>query len=435
MHALETPVVLEGPRPLPSRRQRLRRVLQSRADDVGLSLGALAAHPLRSALTLLGIVIGVFTVVGMMALTTGLQHSINRGMGGLGASTFQITKWPPIHFGPMDPSIWRRKPITPQQALALRDALPQAAGVGADMGTGGKEVKSLFGRSFPTQVVGGDHEVFANYSWAIVSGRGFNEQESNSGARVIVLGASVADALFPGGRVPLGNEARQGRMKFEVIGVLERQGGVPLGWTPDAATVVPINVYTELFGVKHGVDITVRAHSPAEISRVQDAAIVAFRRIRGLTSQQENDFEIFTNESLRATFDQLAGTVNAATLAICALSLIVGGIGVMNIMLVAVAERTREIGLRKALGARRSRILAQFVIEAVLLAMFGGLFGIGLGYFGSWLSRFAFELPSEVPLWSVLLGLGVSCGIGLVFGIYPAARASRLDPAVALRDE
>jgi putative ABC transport system permease protein len=134
-------------------------------------------------------------------------------------------------------------------------------------------------------------------------------------------------------------------------------------------------------------------------------------------------------------FDQMAGTVNAATLAICALSLLVGGIGVMNIMLVAVAERTREIGLRRALGARRARILLQFIIEAVLLALFGGCIGVGLGYVAAWLVRFAVDLPAEVPAWAVVLGLSVSSAIGLVFGIYPAVRASRLDPAVALRSE
>jgi putative ABC transport system permease protein len=162
--------------------------------------------------------------------------------------------------------------------------------------------------------------------------------------------------------------------------------------------------------------------------------VAAFRRLRGLTAQAENDFEVFSNDSLRGTFDQLAQTVTMASLVMCAFSLIVGGIGVMNIMLVAVTERTREIGLRKALGARRSRVLAQFVIEAVLLACFGGLIGVVFGYAASWIGQFL-NFPAQVPAWAVALGIGVSCGVGLVAGIYPAWRASRLDPAVALRDE
>ncbi|MCA1827157.1 MAG: FtsX-like permease family protein, partial [Myxococcales bacterium] len=165
-----------------------------------------------------------------------------------------------------------------------------------------------------------------------------------------------------------------------------------------------------------------------------DSAVAAFRRVRGLTSEKENDFEVYSNDSLRATFDNLAGTVTAASLLMCFFSLLVGGIGVMNIMLVAVTERTREIGLRKALGARRARVLMQFVIEAVLLAACGGAIGVILGYGAAFLGQFL-NFPAQVPLWAVALGIGVSCGVGLAAGIYPAWRASRLDPAVALRDE
>jgi putative ABC transport system permease protein len=190
----------------------------------------------------------------------------------------------------------------------------------------------------------------------------------------------------------------------------------------------------ELYGNSRSVSISIMAPSHEEMKKTQDLAVAAFRRLRGLTAQAENDFEVFSNDSLRGTFDQLAQTVTMASLVMCAFSLIVGGIGVMNIMLVAVTERTREIGLRKALGARRSRVLAQFVIEAVLLACFGGLIGVVFGYAASWIGQFL-NFPAQVPAWAVALGIGVSCGVGLVAGIYPAWRASRLDPAVALRDE
>jgi putative ABC transport system permease protein len=160
----------------------------------------------------------------------------------------------------------------------------------------------------------------------------------------------------------------------------------------------------------------------------------AFRRIRGLDTSKENDFDLVSNESLREMFDSLALVVTLSSGVMCFLSLLVGGIGVMNIMLVAVTERTREIGLRKALGARRLRVLMQFIIEAVLLAFFGGALGVLLGYCASWVGKFL-QFPAQVPLWAVALGIGVSCGVGLAAGIYPAFRASRLDPAVALRDE
>jgi putative ABC transport system permease protein len=223
-------------------------------------------------------------------------------------------------------------------------------------------------------------------------------------------------------------------MDLEVIGTIERQGGSPLGGNPDNLVAIPITLFLELYGTGRSLNITVMARSHGEMARLQDIAIGTFRTIRGLDAKADNDFDVFSNESARATFDQLANTVTAAGFVICAFTLIVGGIGVMNIMLVAVTERTREIGLRKALGARRARVLMQFVIEAVTLASFGGVIGVLLAFGATLLGRFL-GFPAEVPMWAVALGLSVSSGIGLLAGIYPAWRASRLDPAVALRLE
>ena len=282
-------------------------------------------------------------------------------------------------------------------------------------------------------VAGGTAEFFTNNELPIGSGRAFAEAEAMGGARVIVLGASVADVLF-GAASPLGRRVRLGRVELEVIGTLERQGGSPLGGNPDNIVAVPITVFVELFGTGRSVNITVMAHSHAEMKRLEDAAIAAFRTIRGLDASAPEDFDVYSNDSIRATFGELANTVTAAGFVICAFSLLVGGIGVMNIMLVAVTERTREIGLRKALGARRARVLRQFVIEAVLLCFSGGVIGVVLAAGATVVARFL-DFPAEVPTWAVVLGLGVSCGIGLLAGIYPAWRASRLDPAVALRVE
>jgi putative ABC transport system permease protein len=251
---------------------------------------------------------------------------------------------------------------------------------------------------------------------------------------VVVIGAAVVDTLFPG-QDPIGQRVRLGRLDLQVVGTLERQGGIPLEGNPDNVAAIPISLFGEIYGTSRSINVSVMAKDNREMAKVQDLAIGAFRRIRGLSAQQENDFEVFSNDSARAMFDDLAGKVNLVMFVICGFSLLVGGIGVMNIMLVAVAERTREIGLRKALGARRSRILAQFVIEAVVLAFCGGLIGVLLGYGMAAVGRFAMDVPATVPPWAVALSLGVSGGIGLLFGIYPAARASRLDPAVALRDE
>jgi putative ABC transport system permease protein len=405
----------------------------ARADDLGLALNAMAGHKLRASLTLLGIVIGVFTVVTMMSLTTGLQKSIERGMGALGADVFQLQKWPAVNFGPVSPEIQKRKPLTLAQALALRDQLPQAMQVGGEVWEQGKEVATPDSSVQGVKVAGGTAEFFTNNSLPVGRGRGFYENEALSAARVIVLGAGVVDSLFPD-TDPIGQRVRLGRLALEVIGTIERQGGNPMGGNPDQIAAIPIGLFLELYGTGRSLNITVMAQ-PGQLKRLQDQAIAAFRRVRGLTAEQDDDFDMFTNDSVRATFDQMALVVTAFSLAVCALSLLVGGIGVMNIMLVAVAERTREIGLRKALGARRRRILMQFIFEAVVLSLIGGVLGVVLGYLASAVVSFGWEIPTSVPAWAVALSLVVSCGIGLIFGIYPAYRAARLDPAVALRDE
>ena len=251
---------------------------------------------------------------------------------------------------------------------------------------------------------------------------------------MVVIGAGVVDALFPD-REPLGAKVRLGRLELEVIGTIERQGGNPFGGNPDNLIAIPIGLFMELYGTGRSVNVTVMAEPGYDLKKLMDQATAAFRIIRGLRADQNDDFDMFSNETVKQTFDQLADMVKMFMLAVCALSLLVGGIGVMNIMLVAVAERTREIGLRKALGARRMRILMQFIFEAVLLALIGGVIGVALGYAASAIVSYGFTLPTEVPLWAVGISLAVCTVIGLVFGIYPAARASKLDPAVALRDE
>ncbi len=403
-------------------------------DDLGLATTAMLGHPLRAALTLLGIVIGVWTVVIMMALVTGLQKSIDEGAGSLGANVFQLQKWPAVNFGPLSPEIWKRRNITLPLIGRLREALPQARLVGGETWAGGKEINTADNSMQGCNVAGGTAEFFASNALSLQRGRLFSEGEAMSASRVVVLGAGVVDALFEG-REPIGATVRLGRLRLEVVGILERQGGSPFGGNPDNLAALPIGLFLELYGTGRSLTLSVMAEESGSMQQLQDQAVAALRIIRGLRNDQDNDFEVFSNESIRATFDELADKVKILMAAVCALSLLVGGIGVMNIMLVAAAERTREIGLRKALGARRARILTQFVIEATLLATFGGVLGVLLGYAVSFVVRFGFKIPTAVPLWSVALGLGVSSAIGLVFGIYPAVRASKLDPAVALRDE
>src|SRR6185503_5250434 len=271
--------------------------------------------------------------------------------------------------------------------LEVREALVEAEQVGGEVWENGKEVAAGSNLAAGVQVAGGTPEFFTNNNLPIGAGRGYSEAEAMGASRVIVLGASVVDVLFPSGN-PIGQHVRLGRLDLEVIGTIERQGGSPLGGNPDNLTSIPISLFLELYGTGRSVNITVMARSHGEMKRLEDTAIGAFRTIRGLDANAENDFDVYSNDSARATFDQLANTVTAAGFVICAFTLIVGGIGVMNIMLVAVTERTREIGLRKALGARRARVLSQFVIEAVLLCFFGGVIGVLLAFGATLLARF-----------------------------------------------
>jgi putative ABC transport system permease protein len=427
------PALRRATAPAPTRRRRIAAAVGARLDDFRLAIGALSSHPLRSGLTLLGIVIGVFTVVAMMSLLNGLQASIDKNMGGLGADVFQIQRLPSFSFGQLPPEIQRRKNLTVAHTALLREALPQAKQVGAEVWEGGKEVSAGDNRVPGAEIAGGTPEFFTNNNLPIGTGRGYTEAEAMGASRVIVLGASIVDVLFPN-RDPIGQHVRLGRLDLEVIGTLERQGGSPMGGNPDNIASIPISLFLQLYGTGRSVNITVMARSHGEMARLQDLAVGAFRNIRGVPPEAESDFDMYSNDSARANFDQLAGTVTAAGLVICTFTLIVGGIGVMNIMLVAVTERTREIGLRKALGARRGRVLLQFVIEAVLLAFFGGVLGVLLASGATVLARYL-DFPAEVPMWAVALGLGVSSGIGLLAGIYPAWRASRLVAAEALRVE
>jgi putative ABC transport system permease protein len=411
----------------------MRRGWTARLDDLRLALDSLSSHKLRSGLTLLGIVIGVFTVVAMMGLLNGLRASIDKQLGELGANVFQIQRFPAVQFGNFSPEIQARKKLTLSHMRQLRDLLPQAKQVGGQIWEYGKTASANGNTDLGVQVAGGTPEFFTLTNLSIASGRGYTEPEVTAATRVAVIGANVIDSLFPG-QDPIGQKFRLGRMELEVIGTIERQGGLPIDTNPDNTVSVPITLFMELYGTSRSVDIGVMAHDPESMKKLQDQAVAAFRGVRGLDNSKENDFEVFSNESMRGMFDNLATVVTIASAFMCFLSLIVGGIGVMNIMLVAVTERTREIGLRKALGARRMRILMQFVIEAVFLAAVGGAIGVGLGYCASWVGQFL-QFPAQVPLWAVALGIGVSSGVGLIAGIYPAWRASRLDPAVALRNE
>jgi putative ABC transport system permease protein len=410
--------------------------MRSFIDNLRLSLGTFIANPLRSLLTLLGIVIGVATVIAMMALIEGLRKQVNDGLSFLGADGFNISRWPRVNFGPMDWKKYAKRPyLTLEDLQAVRE-LPSILEAAATDFRGGQKVSTAWAATGATVQVGGATPgAIVTLALNVTSGRFYTDAEELDARPVAVVGPDIVDALFPG-QDPLNEEIRIKGRPFRVVGVLQRRGAV-MGQSQDGLVFIPFRVYLRLFGAERraDTDLEIRAKDASVYQRAQDEVVTLLRRRHGLMPSAENDFEINTNESNNKTVNEFSSTISAAGFGVCLLSLVVGGIGILNIMLVSVTERTREIGIRKALGARRRRILAQFTTEAVMVSLVGGAIGIALGFLVSFLVQWVIALPTSVPLWAIVLAIVMSSGVGLVFGIYPAARAARLDPVEAMRAE
>jgi putative ABC transport system permease protein len=406
-------------------------------DTFAMALATLRANPTRSFLTLLGIVIGAATVVAMMSLTEGLRNKVQTDLSFLGAGHFNVTKFP--NFG--GPSTdWgkyrRRKDLTLEQGRAIEDNCPHVERVSPKKWAAEPEKVSTQERSTrPTVRIVGTTPGFEQMNgYPVGDGRFLTDIDVSLARRVADIGADVADVLFPG-RDPVGEKIRIRSGTFTVIGVLARKGSDIGGGSQDSIVVVPLSTFSDVFGKNFELVLGVKAVSPEVEKTAQDEAVAQLRRMRRVPAGEENDFEIYGNDSMGEMFDKLATTIGVATFGVCALALLVGGIGIMNIMLVSVVERTREIGIRKALGARRRRVLSQFVVEAIALSLVGGVIGVALGCSVAVGAREIYGVPASIPAWAVALAMGSATGCGLLFGIYPAVRASRLDPVEAMRAE
>ncbi len=407
---------------------------------------ALVANRLRSALALLGIVIGVGTVIGMVALINGFQRSFQQSIQSIGQNTIFIRRIRPgvIINGQIPDSLRQRKAFTMDDARAILDHCPAVLAVSPfkfpyqDL-----RLRHHDKLTKVTFVFGTNEDYMRTHGYELARGRFFTGEEVQRRANVVVLGKDTRDALF-GNRDPIGERVHIGNIPFTVVGEAEEKGRI-LGNNFDEVAIVPYATVDKYFPApddappwfpKRGeLFLDAIAVSPEMDEEAQRQIIDVLRIRRHLPSHKNNDFVVFSDDAFLQLYQTVTGGIVLLMTLISSVALVVGGIGVMNIMLVAVTERTREIGVRKALGAPRRAILAQFLIEAVLLTAAGGVVGILLGAGVSWLVRLATPLPSYVSPWSVITALLFSAGVGMFFGIYPAMRASRLDPVDSLRYE
>ena len=418
-----------------------RRVRRGFGENMRFALAAMRQHRLRSGLTVLGIVVGVATVIAMVAIITGFNRTVVSTFQAFGATRIGFTKYrdrfgPP---GPISEEERKRKNLTLEDVAAIRDACPSAGAVSGLAGYFDGEIQVKYGnlQANSPYVIGTDTDYPQANAYGVAIGRFFRPAEVEGRALVAVIGSEVRDAILPGTQ-PVGKEITVNGLRYRVIGVLDRKGE-QFGYSPDNKVVLPFKTFERQFGMpvhRDGIRISCVPRRPQDVARLLEEATSVLRQRRKVPFDKANDFETETPDQLAAQFRGITGGVTGAMVLIALISLVVGGVGVMNIMLASVTQRTREIGVRKAVGAFRRDIVRQFLTEAVALTILGGVAGVLLGILIARVVRATVpSLPTAVPVWSVLLGLLVSSAVGLFFGLYPAVKASRLDPAEALRHE
>ena len=411
-----------------------RRSTMNFSEAVGIATSSLWTHKLRSVLTLLGVVIGVTSVIAVVSLINGANRYVTEKVFRLGADVFGLAKQPSIVTNVDDYlEFQKRKAIRYEDYEAVRELCRSCTEVGASLG-GRVETKSGLNSVKDTNLRAWTPQMAQLYDVELAAGRHINESDMRSAAPVCVIGWDVVENLLPGVD-PLGREIRWNNLPCQVIGVGTKLGST-LGSSQDNWIILPLNTYRKEFGSpRDSLRVTARTVSAARIQATVDEVRQIMRGRRHLAYGAKDDFSLETSDSFLELWKSISSTFFFVTIAIASISLVVGGIVIMNIMLVSVTERTREIGLRKSVGARRGDILLQFLIESSTIALVGGALGVALGVLVAKLLSWVSPLPSAVQLWSVAGGLLVALSVGLFFGTYPASKAARLDPVVALRSE
>lgn len=412
------------------------------SEAVRMAFAAILAHKLRSTLTLVGIIAGVASIIGVMTGISVVEATMEKEMSVLGTRTFQVQKWPRGGFNnDIDwRMIQRRRPVTIENTDYVRERVKSVDLVGAELWQFGAKAQYQDKSTEPVLwVVGGTPEYPENNTHFIEYGRNLTQQDIRIGRNVAVIGYSVAEQLFPYVD-PIGRKVRVDGREFEVVGVFEQKKSA-FGGNFDNYVYIPITVFGRSYGMnddegrRRSVNMTVRATRPELLAAAMEETRGALRAARGVDAKTDDDFYMFSNESQIREFNKASIGVKAGAFAVGMIALLVAGIGIMNIMLVSVTERTKEIGVRKALGARRRSILWQFLLEAVVLCNFGGLMGVAVGFLLGNIVTFFAEFTVKLPwLWGIN-GLVFCTVVGLVFGIWPAMKASKLQPVEALSHE
>jgi putative ABC transport system permease protein len=403
-------------------------------EAIRIALQSLWANKLRSVLTLLGVVIGVAAVIAVVTFVNGINGYVGEKIFNLGADVFIVNKMSPVVRN-LDQFLegQKRKNLKMEDYQAVLEACKHCDVVAAALINFNGHVKYAEQAGTDVTVRGWTPSYGRIYDLDVVMGRMINDTDLNAASNVAIIGYDIVDNLMPGVD-PIGKEIRVDGRIFNVIGVGKRQGKT-LGQSADNYVIMPITTYMHEYGSNQSIRVAGKAYGVDELEVAVDEARAILRARRHDLPGKPDSFAAETNATFLSIWSNLSGTFFYAMIAIASISLVVGGIVIMNIMLVSVTERTREIGVRKALGARRSDVLRQFLIESATMAMVGGLVGVLLGAAFAKGVTAVIGMPSSIELWSILAGLVVSTSVGIFFGVYPAKRAAALDPIVALRSE
>jgi putative ABC transport system permease protein len=403
-----------------------------------IAFSSIGVNKLRSLLTMLGITIGVFSVIGVMTTVSALRSSIETGLSFLGSNFFQFGKYPTgISGGSNRREIEMRRDITLAQAMRYKQLIEDTADVVCLKVFDYNATQAVYNglKTTPDITFAGTNEYFINANqYGIDLGRNLQAEDVELGRPVVIIGQDIVKKLFPSEN-PLGKTIKMKERTYVVIGTFAEKG-TSFGQSQDNIAVIPITRFFSDFGAENRtVNIATEAPSHLVYNETMDKGVTAMRIVRGLKPADKNDFELYSNESLLTAFGKVADYITEGSFVISAIALLAAGVGIMNIMLVSVTERTKEIGIRKSIGARKNSILTQFLIEAVTISLAGGVLGIVLGVGVGDLLAMWMKASAVFPWDWAVLGLVVCSGIGVVFGFYPAWKAASLDPIEALRYE